>query len=86
MVTIELYGVPRLRAGVGRVDVEASSVAEALGRLAEVAPSLAGMIEEGPSLHPAYRLCINGDRFVDDPRTPLNKGDNLLVFSSDVGG
>lgn len=86
MVTIELFGVPRLRAGMGRVDVEAGSVGEALARLAGACPALAGAVIEGDRVHPAYRLSLNGERFVDDPSTALVEGDALLLLAADVGG
>jgi molybdopterin converting factor small subunit len=88
MVTIELFGVPRLRAGTGRVALEASTLATALEGLGRVCPALAGsVIAQGQGrVHSAYRLCLNGDRFVSDPETPLADGDVVLLLSADVGG
>jgi molybdopterin converting factor small subunit len=86
MITVELYGVPRLRAGVARVDVDASTVATALQALARSCPRLTASILTPDGIHPAYRLSINGDRFVTDPATPLADGDALLLLSADVGG
>lgn len=85
-ITIELFGIPRLRAGLGRLDVAASSVGKALEHLARECPALAGSVIVGDRVHPAYRLSLNGDRFVDDPATPLAEGDALLLLSADVGG
>lgn len=87
MIVVELYGVPRLRAGTGRLTVEGSSVAEALAALGRAAPVLVGSVL-GPdgAVLPAYRLSLNGDRFVSDPSTPLADGDALLLLSADVGG
>ena len=87
MVHIELYGVPRLRAGTGRLTVEASSVGEALGALGLACPALAGsVIRAEGGVHPAYRLNVNGETFVTDPATPLKSGDALLLLAADVGG
>jgi molybdopterin converting factor small subunit len=90
MIHIELYGVPRLRAGTARVTVEGASVGEALEAIARACPALAGhVIRSGrgrAGLHPAYRLSLNGDRFVSDPATPLADGDTLLLLAADVGG
>jgi sulfur-carrier protein len=86
MITIELYGIPRLRAGTGRVGVAAATVAEALAGLAAAAPGLAGSVLAGGRVPPEYRLSLNGDRFISDPGTPLADGDVLLLLSADAGG
>ena len=88
MIHIELYGVPRLRAGTARLTVEGTSVAEALDALAHACPALADHVirPEGGGLHAAYRLSLNGDRFISDPATPLADGDTLLLLAADVGG
>ena len=87
MITIELFGVPRLRAGRGRIPLDAPTLAAALDGLARACPSLAGSVfGPGGRVHPAYRLCLNGDRFVSDPSTPLNDGDSLILLAADAGG
>jgi len=86
MITIELYGIPRLRAGSGRVTLEAATVGEALVGLGRIYPALARSVVMGEGVHPAYRLSLNGDRFVTDPQTPLADGDALLLLAADVGG
>jgi molybdopterin converting factor small subunit len=86
MITIELFGVPRLRAGIGCVQLDASSLASALSGLGRICPALDGPVLDGAKVHPAYRLCLNGDRFVSDPATPLAEGDVLMLLTADVGG
>jgi molybdopterin converting factor small subunit len=86
MVTIELFGVPRVRAGVGAVRVAAGSLAAALRSLGRLCPALDGTVIAGDVLHPAYRACKNGTEFVSDPATALADGDVLLVMAADVGG
>jgi molybdopterin converting factor small subunit len=86
MITIELFGVPRLRAGVASVQVEAGSVAAALRGLGRLCPALDGPVVAGGTLHPAYLACKNGTEFVSDPATTLADGDVLLVMAADVGG
>lgn len=85
-VRFEFFGVPRLRAGRAELSVEGETVGEALGALARALPKLGGMLLPGPALHPAYRLSLNGERFVSDPETPLAEGDCLLLLAADVGG
>jgi molybdopterin-guanine dinucleotide biosynthesis protein A len=85
-ITIELFGVPRLRAGVARLKVEAATVGDALLALGRAAPALVGTVLDGEKLHPAYTLSLNGDRFITDLCTPLSHGDSLLLLAVDVGG
>ncbi len=86
MITVELFGVPRLRAGVGRVALDADDVASALAGLGLACPGLRGTVLREGRVHPAYKLSLNGDRFVTDPATPLADGDALLLLAADVGG
>jgi molybdopterin converting factor small subunit len=86
MVIIELFGVPRHRAGTGRVDLEASTLGEALRGLGRACPALEGAVVCGGRLHEAYRLSLNGERFVADPETSLAEGDALWLLAADAGG
>lgn len=86
-VRIELYGVPRIKAGCARVDVEAATLSEALLGLAQNCPALAGsVVLENGTLRPAYRVSLNSERFLTDPATELAAGDVLLLLAADVGG
>jgi len=86
-VHVELFGVPRLRAGASRLAVEAADIGAALRALSRACPALLGSVlsSEG-SLQPAYTLNLNGQRFTTDPSTPLRDGDSLIVLAVDVGG
>jgi len=86
MIQIELFGVPRLRAGIRSVDIEAATLRLALDALGRALPVLDGTVICEGRLHPAYRVCLNGDRFVSDPETALADGDELLLLAADVGG
>ena len=87
MITIELFGVPRLRAGTPLVRLEAEDVGSALRGLATICPKLDGSILFDGQVHPAYKLSLNGDRFVTEPGTRLSEGDVLLLLAAaDVGG
>lgn len=85
-VVVEFFGVPRLRAGMASIVVEANRLGEALRLAAAECPGLAGTVIFGRSAHPAYKVSLNGDRFVDDPAMPLVDGDALLLLAADVGG
>ncbi len=86
VITFELFGTARLKAGTAQLSVDASTLGEAIDHVARRIPALDGSIVVNGRLHPAFRLNLNGDRFIDDPETPLNEGDALLIISADAGG
>lgn len=83
---VELYGIPRLRAGRDFLELEASTLGEALLELASAFPGLAGTVVVGDRLQPAFKASINSERFVEDPGEPLRPTDLLILLSADVGG
>ena len=85
-MVIELYGVPRLRAGVGEVAVPAATVREALRGLELACPALAGLMDSCGRLAPQYLLSIDGCQFVADLGRPLQGGERLVLLSADAGG
>lgn len=86
MITIELFGVPRLRAGTAAIEVEAGSLGQALEALGLACPARgAALLREG-KLSPHYLVALNGRQFTADPTTPLSPGDVLVLLSADAGG
>ena len=85
-IHIEFFGIPRTRAGVARLDVEADSLHEALQAIAEQLPGWADTCLSGGRLQRGLIANLNGQRFVSDPDTVLNPGDAVLILSADVGG
>ena len=86
LVTVELYGVPRLRAGRGEVLVQAAELSEAIAALEEECPGLRDAVIQGGRLLSAYRVSLNGRDFVSDPATRLRAGDRLVLVAADAGG
>jgi molybdopterin converting factor small subunit len=82
---VEFLGIPRERAGVADLDVEADTLGQLLDVLADRFPDLRDLIANG-ELHPSIVANLNGDEFVSDPRLELAAGDHLLILSADVGG
>ena len=82
---VEFLGVPRERAGVAELDVQASNLGQLLETLAARMPGLAELIAVD-RLHPSLAASLNGDRFISDPRTPLADEDHVLILSADAGG
>ncbi len=82
---VEFFGVPRQRAGISELEVQADTLGQLLGTLAAQIPSLGELIAVD-RLHPAFVANLNGDRFVSDPGTPLGEDDRVLILSADAGG
>ncbi len=85
-VRIEFYGIPRKRAGVEALEIDASDVGTALTQIAERLPEFAKACLENGNLRPGYVANVNGKTFTTDPNTPLHTGDCLLILSADAGG
>jgi sulfur-carrier protein len=85
-VTVEFFGMPRVRAGRAELTVSAATAGEALAAVVEACPTLAGLHQSGGRLAPQYLLSLDGERFVTDLTQPLRSGDRLLLLSADAGG
>lgn len=86
MITIELFGVPRMRAGRDSLAVEADSLGEALRALGEACPELGASIVKDGKLSPHYLMALNGLQLTADPLTRLSPGDVLVLISAEAGG
>ena len=82
---VEFLGVPRQRAGVSQLEVDAKTLGELFGTLAAQFPSLTDLIA-ADRLHSSFVANLNGDQFVSDPGTPLSNNDCVLILSADAGG
>ena len=82
---VAFLGVPRQRAGVAELVVEANTLGQLLETLADRLPSLCDIIV-GDRLHPAFVANLNGDQFVREPTTALKEEDYVLILSADAGG
>lgn len=82
---VEFFGIPRDRAGVAELDIDAATLGDALDVLAARLPRLSDLIADR-RLHRALAASLNGETFISDPSTPLSGDDHLLIFSADAGG
>jgi molybdopterin converting factor small subunit len=85
-VTVELYGIPRLRAGVAERTVPAGSAADVLAAVVRACPGLADVVTPDGRLSPHYLLALDGRRFFTDLAQPLAPGSRVLLLSADAGG
>jgi molybdopterin converting factor small subunit len=86
VIRVELYEGARRAAGVAHVDVEATTLGEALAAASDAHPSLEGRVIVAGRLAPHWRASLNGREFVDDPATALADGDALVIVSALAGG
>ncbi len=86
MVRIELYGVPRLRAGRQWVEVEAYTVADALRETQRICPNIEPEVLNGGKLNPIYVVALNGGTLTRDVNVSLKEGDVLVLLTSQAGG
>jgi molybdopterin converting factor small subunit len=82
---VEFLGIPRERAGISELEVQADTLGQLLGALATRCPAL-GDLMSAEGFHPSIAANLNGDAFVSDLATPLADGDRLLILSADAGG
>lgn len=82
---VEFFGIPRERAGLASMEIQAESLGQLLIALAARIPSLKDVISTN-QLHSSFVASLNGDRFISDPGTPLRENDCVLILSADAGG
>lgn len=86
VVTVELFGIPRQRAGRAELAVEARTMRDLLEGITRACPALAGLTRADGRLSPHYLLSLDGQRFLREPDEPLRPGDRVLLLSADAGG
>lgn len=82
---VEFFGLPRERAGIPGVELEAETLGQLFENLAAQFPPLAEFVCAN-RLQPVFIANLNGDCFVSDPATPLCESDHVLILSADAGG
>jgi hypothetical protein len=85
-VTVEFFGIPRLRAGRRELRVQAGTARSALAAVEAVCPGLRGVCREDGTLSPHYLLSRDGERFITDLGEVVEAGERLLLLSADAGG
>ena len=85
-VEVELFGIPRARAGTERTSVTGDCLGDVLADLAAKFPTLGEACIDGRSLRPSFMANLGGRRFVSAPDTPLAEGETVLLLSIDAGG
>ena len=63
---VEFLGIPRERAGISELEVEADTLGQLLGSAGDAIP-VARRAHHRRRLHPSIVANLNGDGFVSDP-------------------
>jgi molybdopterin converting factor small subunit len=82
---VEFLGIPRERAGISEMELEAETLGQVLGQISARCPGLSELITSA-GLHPSVVANLNGDEFVTSLDTRLAVDDRLLILSADAGG
>jgi molybdopterin converting factor small subunit len=85
-VMVELFGVPRMLAGVSEASAAGNNLGDVLADLASRFPRLGEGCIEGRALRSGFIANLGARRFVSAPDTPLCDGDTVLLLSLDAGG
>ena len=85
-VNVELFGIPRARAGIAQTTAIGYDLGDILSDLATRFPELATSCIQGRHLKPGFTANLSGRRFVTDPETLLKHGESVLILSLDAGG
>jgi molybdopterin converting factor small subunit len=85
IMRVEFLGVPRERAGVSVLELQADTLGQLFAALARRFPAFAELVSDD-RLRPSMVANLNGDRFVSDPGIALNSDDCVLILSADAGG
>jgi molybdopterin converting factor small subunit len=82
---VEFLGIPRERAGLAELELDADTLGDLLTTLERRFPTFSDVVQAG-CLRAAFIANLNGSRFIRDPRTPLSSHDCVLILSADAGG
>ncbi len=86
MVVIELYGLPRLRAGAERCELPAGPLHDVLGALAGALPGLVPDILRDGRLTEHALIAVDGRDLLIEPDTMIVDGTVLVLISAQAGG
>jgi molybdopterin converting factor small subunit len=85
-IRLELFGSLRIRSGQTHVPMRADTIRTAMTALLKSHPALVRLLPPIEELPESHRFSINGTVVTTDLDTPLQEGDNLMLFSATVGG
>jgi len=86
VVTVELYGLPRLRAGADRCELPAGPLHALLHALAGALPGLVPDILRDGRLTEHALIAVDGRDLLIEPDAEIADGTVLVLISAQAGG
>ncbi len=86
MVVVELYGLPRLRAGAERIELAPGPLQTVLTAMAAALPGLVPDIICGGRLTEHALVAVDGRSLLTDPAAEIADGAVLVMISAQAGG
>ena len=86
MVVVELYGLPRLRAGAERIELAPGRLHALLVEMAAALPGLVPDIIAAGALTEHALVAIDGRSLLIDPAAEIPDGAVLVMISAQAGG
>lgn len=80
-VTVELFGIPRARAGAAQTTAVGHCLGDVLADLAKRFPALAEACIEERNLRPGFTTNLGGQRFVTSRETSPHEDDTVMLFN-----
>lgn len=89
-ITVEFFGIPRVRAGLERVEIpvvrQSVRLSEILAKVAEQLPNFAESCMQGDRLSEHCIASIDGTQFVRDEDVEVEDHRTIILLSADAGG
>lgn len=89
-ITVEFFGIPRVRAGLERVSVfpdrESAMLSEVLAEVAEQIPTFATACMSNNKLDDHFLVSVDGEVFVRDHDVLIEEDRTVYILSADAGG
>ena len=88
-ITVEFFGIPRVRAGLERVELHldgSAKLSEVLQQLAQRVPSFAESCMNESGLGDHCIASIDGEQFVRDDDVLIEDQRTVFILSADAGG
>jgi molybdopterin converting factor small subunit len=89
-ITVEFFGIPRVRAGLERVDVpvmkKTAMLSEVLASLAQRLPGFAESCMQGDRLSEHCIASIDGAQFLGAEDIEIEDHRTIILLSADAGG
>jgi hypothetical protein len=85
-VEVELYGLPRQRAGIDRCRVPAGTLEQVLTALARAWPGLVPDIVKDGRATRHVLVALDGRAMIESPAEVIARGRTLVLLSAQAGG